>query len=65
MRATLCFADPPWSQPGLQWYKEETDWPLFLSDRPLAEDVTEILTRHQCQALRAEDTSQLRHRVHR
>lgn len=44
MRATLCFADPPWSQPGLQWYKEETEWPLFLSDRPLAEDVTEILT---------------------
>ena len=42
--ATLCFADPPWSQPGLQWYKEETDWPLFLSDRPLAQNVTEILT---------------------
>ncbi|CAK0778418.1 hypothetical protein CVIRNUC_004601 [Coccomyxa viridis] len=44
LRAYGLDEDPPWSQPGLQWYKEETEWPLFLSDRPLAEDVTEILT---------------------
>ena len=40
----IVFADPPWSQPGRRWDKSAPEWPLYLSDRPLVEDVSDILS---------------------
>ena len=40
----IVFADPPWSQPGRQWDKSAPEWHLFLSERSLSEDVSDIMS---------------------
>lgn len=50
-RASIVFADPPWSQPGRHWDKTVPEWALFLSDRALAEDVTEMMKTKSVQLL--------------